>query len=89
MKKISNFIHKFTSEVLNNMSFVEMHGFNEIIISGCLKIIDYNTTSIICDTLSGPLNIDGEELVIDVFREDVLCVKGIIKGVYINESYVN
>ncbi len=89
MKKIRDLFQRFTADVFGNMSFVEIHGLGEIIISGCLKIIDYSNSAIVCETISGTYSIDGEDLLVDIFREDVLCVKGLIKGVTLSKSYDN
>lgn len=88
MKRIKRLINRLEENFACGMSFIEIHGNSDLILSGCKKIIDYNSEQIICDTLSGRISIEGKCLVLDVFRGDMLTVCGSISGVYLNREYV-
>lgn len=88
MKGLARLTKRIRENFASGMSFIEIHGSSELILSGCRKIIDYSTERISCDTVSGYLAIEGKCLQLDIFSGDILTVCGNITGVYLNRDYV-
>lgn len=86
MKALRSLTKRIRENFASGMSFIEIHGSRELILSGCKRIIDYNTEKISCDTLSGHLTVEGKCLQVDIFSGDILTVCGIISGVYLNRD---
>ena len=86
MKALARITKRIKENFASGMSFIEIHGNHELILSGCVRIIDFNTDKICCDTLSGCLTVEGEDLLVDIFSGDILTVSGNICGVYLNRD---
>ena len=89
MRKLRGLIGRLSENFACGMSFIEIHGTSDMILSGCKRIIDYNLEEITCDTVSGVVRIVGERLTLDIFRGDILTVCGSITGVYLNKNYAD
>ncbi len=89
MKGLNGLIRRLGENFACGMSFIEIHGTSELILSGCKKILDYSSEKIVCDTVSGGLVIEGSCLRLDIFRGDILTVCGKISGVYLNRDYAD
>lgn len=88
MKRLSSIAKRLKMNFGSGMSFIEIHGSHELVLSGCKRIIDYNTDKISCATLSGDLTVEGKCLQVDIFSGDILTVYGIISGVYLNSDEI-
>ena len=64
------------SEKLPETAIIEIHGSNELIMSGCKNIREYTEELISISTDSGLFQIIGEKLSISVFRGDIFSVEG-------------
>lgn len=86
MKRLSSLAKRLKQNFASGMCFIEIHGNHELVLSGCKRIIDYNTDKLSCYTLSGYLTVEGKSLQVDIFSGDILTVCGIISGVYLNSD---
>lgn len=61
---------------VGHCSMIEVHGDRELLLSGCRGIVDYDSTKIILNTLSGQVFVCGTHLCLSVFRGDILSIEG-------------
>ena len=57
-------------------SLLEVSGNGEMLISGCVGIGEYNCNEITVHTVLGDIAVIGEKLRLEVYRGDVMSVKG-------------
>lgn len=67
-------------------SMLEVIGVSELLLTGCRSLIDFNEEKVIVDTVSGLVTVYGEQLCVNTFRADLLCVCGTLTRVEFGEG---
>ncbi len=83
--KFRGVISKYTSELTGYMSILEIHSNNELFVNGCNGVLEYESSQVILDTISGRLVISGDNLSLDVFQGETLNISGKIHKVNLED----
>lgn len=68
-------------------SVIELFGLHELIVTGCIEIIDLNDSEVLIGTVNGNVLITGKDLCIKAYRADILCIKGTINSVKVGDRF--
>ncbi len=60
---------------------LEVYGCNDLLITGCLCLVDFSKETVIADTVDGRVRIIGKDMSVCAFRGDLLSVKGRILSI--------
>lgn len=85
-KKTAGIMERCAGELMGRMSVMEIHSNYELIVTGCIGIVDYNDCSVMIETISGRIKISGRCLCINIFRGDLMSVNGMILSVSFGED---
>ena len=78
-------VQRFTSDLCGKISMIEIHSDFEMFICGCVGIIEYTSSEIIVETISGIIKITGNCLQLDVFQGDTMTVCGKILNLWLGD----
>lgn len=81
----SSFISKLTEDVSGNMTFIELHSNKELTVSGCKGVMEYDSSALVIDTISGVVRVCGKGLFLSCFQGDTLIVYGKILSVCLED----
>jgi len=68
-------------EKAGRASLVEVYGTGELLLTGCVSLLDFDDCKVIVNTVNGLVTVFGEGLRIVAFRADLLSVSGCIHSV--------
>ena len=80
-RSLRSLLSKYTSELTGNMSLIELYSDQELSVSGCELILEYDSRTIHLKTISGELFIEGDNLFLNVFQSETINISGRIKKV--------
>ena len=81
MKGFINCFKNNLKSFSGNECVVELCGFRELLVTGCVCIDDFNDGIIAITTVDGPVKIIGSRLSITAFRADIMYVEGCISRI--------
>ncbi len=67
-------------------AMVEVYGKEELILTGCLALLDFSDSIVYCRTVSGDVKVWGSSLCVQAYRQDLLLVSGNITGITFGEE---
>lgn len=69
-------------------SSLEVCGTGEMLLTGCICLLDFSDTEVRAETVNGEVTVSGRCLEICTFRADILFIKGSIKNITFEEVEV-
>lgn len=67
---------------------LEVYGCRELLITGCLCLVDFSKEAVIADTVDGTVRIFGKDMSVCAFRGDLLSVSGRILSIEMEDSCI-
>lgn len=64
---------------------LEVYGCRELLITGCLCLVDFSKESVIASTVDGTVKIFGKDMSVCAFRGDLLSVSGRILSIQMED----
>ncbi len=81
MKERFERMRESVRERVGTASVLEVLGRSELLVTGCVALCDFDSSSVYVETVSGLVSVFGECLEVCAYRADLLCVKGRIERV--------
>lgn len=75
--KIRDYLMKKTDNAMS----LEVYACEELLVTGCIALLDFDEAHVLASTVNGIVRISGEELRVTAFRRDILAVFGKIKNI--------
>ncbi len=76
-RKLKDYLMQKTENAMS----LEVYACEELLVTGCTSLMDFDENAVTADTVNGVVKINGCGLTVTAFRADLLFVRGKVTGI--------